>query len=103
MNVAQRESGVQAAESSKATRPPKRVVLCLDGTWNSGYEQRQRRDGHTVLKPTNPLKLCRAVFPFDGTTGRMQIVYYDLGVGALAEYPGTSNRLLRITDRMLGG
>jgi uncharacterized protein (DUF2235 family) len=86
-----------------APYPPKRLVLCLDGTWNSGYEEHKRRDGHSVLKPTNPLKLCRAVFPFDESTGRMQITYYDLGVGALAEYPGTSNRLLRFSDRSLGG
>jgi uncharacterized protein (DUF2235 family) len=92
-----------AAESSSSLHPPKRLVLCLDGTWNSGYEQHQRRDGHTVLKPTNPLKLCRAVRPFDASSGRMQIVYYDLGVGALAEYPGTSNHLLRVSDRTLGG
>jgi uncharacterized protein (DUF2235 family) len=115
MNVAQRvsigvvimlmasTSVVQADESSSVGHPPKRLVLCLDGTWNSGFEQHQRRDGNTVLKPTNPLKLARAVYPFDQKTGRFQIVYYDLGVGALAEYPGTSNHLLRISDRTLGG
>jgi uncharacterized protein (DUF2235 family) len=96
-------SSLLADQSSPATHLPRRLVLCLDGTWNSGYEQHQRRDGHTVLKPTNPLKLCRAVVPFDESTGRMQITYYDLGVGALAEYPGTSNHLLRISDRTLGG
>lgn len=96
-------SVVQAAESKSLTHAPKRLVLCLDGTWNSGFEQHQRRDGHTVLKPTNPLKLCRGVLPFDASDGRLQVVYYDLGVGALAEYPGTSNRLLRFSDRTLGG
>ncbi len=85
-----------------STAASKRIVLCLDGTWNSGFEEHRRRDGHTVLKPTNPLKLARAVLPFDGS-GRMQITYYDIGVGALAEYPGTSNRLLRFSDRTLGG
>ncbi|HYC90796.1 MAG TPA: DUF2235 domain-containing protein [Thermoanaerobaculia bacterium] len=86
-----------------APRREKRLILCLDGTWNSGFEEVQRRDGHTVMKPTNPLKICRAVKPFDGKSGMAQITYYDLGVGALAEYPGTANRLLRSFDRTLGG
>lgn len=103
MLVASGPSGLQAADPTPTMRAPKRLVLCLDGTWNSGFEQRKRRDGHSVLKPTNPLKLCRAVIPFDEATKRMQIAYYDLGVGALAEYPGTSNRLLRFSDRTLGG
>ncbi len=92
----------RAAETA-AGRPARRVVLCLDGTWNSAFEEHRRRDGHTVLKPTNPLKLCRAVVPFDEATGRVQLTYYDIGVGALAEYPGTSNRMLRFFDRTLGG
>ena len=81
----------------------KRLVLCLDGTWNSGFEERKRRDGHDVLKPTNPLKLCRAVCPTDPKSGMPQITYYDLGVGALAEYPGTANKTLQFVDRFLGG
>lgn len=81
---------------------PRRLVLCLDGTWNSGFEETRRRDEHTVLKPTNPLKLSRAVKPQAGD-GRMQITYYDIGVGALAEYPGLSNKLLRVGDRIMGG
>jgi uncharacterized protein (DUF2235 family) len=93
-------------EQSQHQVPPrreKRLILCLDGTWNSGFEEIQRRDGHKVMKPTNPLKICRAVKPFDAETGTAQITYYDLGVGALAEYPGAANRLLQRLDRTLGG
>ena len=95
--------GTPAATGQEPARPNKRIILCLDGTWNSGFEEHRRRDGHTVLKPTNPLKLCRAVRPADPASGRVQFAYYDIGVGALAEYPGTSNRLLRFFDRTLGG
>jgi uncharacterized protein (DUF2235 family) len=84
-------------------RRHKRIILCLDGTWNSGFEEIQRRDGNKVMKPTNTLKICRAVKPFDEKTETTQVTYYDLGIGALAEYPGTANRLLHVIDRTLGG
>ncbi len=93
------EGKLQADEKTAAPRPgeemrtPRRLVLCLDGTWNSAYDEHKRRDGHTVLKPTNVLKACRAVLPIDDA-GAMQIAYYDIGVGSLAEYPGAANRLL---------
>lgn len=80
----------------------RRIVLCLDGTWNSTYNQAKRSDGHTVIKPSNVLKLCRAVKP-RADNGREQLTYYDIGVGSLAEYPGTANRLLYFVDRTLGG
>lgn len=80
------------------------IVVCLDGTWNSGFEEAKRRERDTkVLKPTNPLKLCRAVRPVRRKDGREQLTYYDIGVGALALYPGLANFLLRACDRMLGG
>lgn len=82
---------------------PRRIVLCLDGTWNSTYDQKHRDDGRKVLKPSNVLKLARAVLPRDQEGGRDQITYYDVGVGALGEYPGASNRLLYFADRVLGG
>ncbi len=85
------------------TMTPRRWILCLDGTWNSTYVQKKRDDGHEVLKPSNVLKLCRSVQPFDESTGREQIVYYDIGVGSLARYPGASNRLLSGADKLLGG
>jgi uncharacterized protein (DUF2235 family) len=86
-----------------APRREKRLIFCLDGTWNSAFEETQRRGGDKVMKPTNALKISRAVKPFDEKTGMAQVTYYDLGVGALAEYPGTANRLLHTIDRTLGG
>lgn len=82
--------------------PAKRIVLCLDGTWNSTYTWGRRSGGNKVLKPSNVLKLSRAVEPRDGD-GREQIAYYDVGVGALAKYPGVANRLLHLADKILGG
>jgi uncharacterized protein (DUF2235 family) len=87
------------------TNRSRRLVVCLDGTWNSSFSEHMRRNEHgeqVVLKPTNTLKTCRAVLPF-ADDGPMQICYYDIGVGALAEYPGTANKLLYTFDRLLGG
>jgi uncharacterized protein (DUF2235 family) len=100
-----------AAESSSSVHSPKRLVLCLDGTWNNPYDEQERIDRSAssqhhapikVIKPSNPLKLCRAVLPVD-STGREQIAYYDTGVGSMSEYPGVPNRLLHVADRALGG
>ena len=82
---------------------PRRWILCLDGTWNSTYVQKKRDDGHAVLKPSNVLKLCRAVLPFDEASGREQVTYYDVGVGSMSKFPGTSNRMLSTADKFLGG
>jgi uncharacterized protein (DUF2235 family) len=83
--------------------PAKRWILCLDGTWNSTYARKKRDDGHEVFKPSNVLKLGRAVLPFDEASGWHQIVYYDVGVGALSKHAGSSNRLLATADKLLGG
>lgn len=80
-----------------------RLVLCLDGTWNSVFKTQQREDKTTVLKPANPLKLARAIVPIDPDTGTRQVTYYDSGVGSIGLYPGLSNRLLNFTDSKLGG
>jgi uncharacterized protein (DUF2235 family) len=88
--------------ASPPVHPPRRIILCLDGTWNGTFDEAKRRDGSSVLKPTNTLKICRAVVPFD-SKGMEQIAYYDLGVGSLSVYPGTSNKLLHYVDRFLGG
>lgn len=85
---------------SRATQ--RRWVLCLDGTWNSTYVRRRRADGHEVLKPSNVLKLCRSVLPVD-ESGREQVTYYDAGVGSMSPFPGASNSLLQVADRLLGG
>src|SRR5262245_33859892 len=91
----------------QAANPPssmtKRLVLCLDGTWASAYNETKRRTGDTVLKPANPLKLCRAVEPLDRANNRAQLAYYHIGVGGRDVYPGLSNLLLQRVDRVLGG
>lgn len=81
---------------------PRRIVICLDGTWNNTYRWGERDEGPRVLKPSNVLKLCRAVERM-GEDGIEQIAYYDIGVGALSKFPGISNRLLHIADKILGG
>jgi uncharacterized protein (DUF2235 family) len=85
---------------------PQRLVICLDGTWNNPYREKERYDRgqrgkKKVLKPTNVLKTCRAV-PLEAN-GVRQLAYYDVGVGALNKYPGAYNRLLRTADSVLGG
>lgn len=92
-----------AAHAGPALTNRRRIVLCLDGTWNNAYSVRKRSDGHSVLKPSNVLKLARAVVPHDTGSDRQQVVYYDVGVGSLVEYPGLANRLLVGADRVLGG
>lgn len=92
-----------SAGAAPAARQPKRLVLCLDGTWNNPYRRKQRDDGSHVYKPSNPLKLCRSVAPLDERGGVHQVVYYGIGIGAQGLYPGISNRLLRLVDSKLGG
>jgi len=86
-----------------STLTPRRLVLCHDGTSNSDFDEKRRDQGQAVLKPTNVLKLSRAVLPWDPATRREQITYYEVGVGSLTRYPGAANRLLFQTDRTLGG
>jgi uncharacterized protein (DUF2235 family) len=88
------------SEMLAAQNPGRRLVVCLDGTWNSTANEREREDHSKVFRPTNTLKLCRAVLPM---ADRQQLTYYDIGVGALAQYSGTANRLLFKLDRLLGG
>ena len=80
---------------------PDRLIICLDGTWNNPFIAVERDDGTTVMKPTNPLKLARAVLPKD-SSGVGQLTYYDSGVGALGLYPGLSNAILEFVDSKLG-
>jgi uncharacterized protein (DUF2235 family) len=104
---------------------PARIILCLDGTGNSPFMQKQstkdRANGDggnakdfgagktpayarpQVLKPTNVLKMARAVRRWDLRARREQFVYYDSGVGAFASYPGAPNKILRLNDRLWGG
>jgi uncharacterized protein (DUF2235 family) len=77
-------------------------VLCLDGTWNSTYAgARKEADGHTVLKPSNTLKMARAVLPEQD--GVEQVTFYEIGVGSLGEYPGKASSILTKADKILGG
>lgn len=80
----------------------KRLVLCLDGTWNNPYSEKERSDGSKVFRPSNVLKMSRAVRPLDGG-GTHQITYYDIGVGAVGAYPGASNWALGKADGAFGG
>lgn len=81
----------------------RRFVICLDGTWKNPYEEKQRDDGSRVLKPANPLKIARAVTPYDPVSARTQIAFYVPGVGGQIKYPGLTNRVLRMVDKQVGG
>ena len=63
----------------------KRLIICLDGTWNTPDQPG---------KITNVVKIMRAIRPHDDH-GIEQIVYYDKGVG-------TANFNDMITGGMLG-
>jgi uncharacterized protein (DUF2235 family) len=96
-------SEIASEITSKNTAPntKRRLVLCLDGTWNSTYELKDS-DGDIVARPSNILKMARGVNRY-GTDGAEQIVYYNTGVGASSQYPGRATKLLTHVDRVLGG
>jgi uncharacterized protein (DUF2235 family) len=50
----------------------KRLIVCLDGTWNSPDQGRN---------PTNVVKIMQAIRPSD-PGGTRQVTFYDAGVGA---------------------
>jgi len=53
----------------------RKLIICCDGTWNEpDQEDRGKR------KPTNIVKIARAIKPVD-SSGLSQIVFYDKGVG----------------------
>ena len=64
----------------------KRLVVCLDGTWNSPDQGRN---------PTNVVKIMEAIPPRDAA-GTRQITFYDAGVGA------DSGQVDRIVDGYTG-
>jgi len=81
----------------------RRLVICLDGTWNSPHDEKKTDDGRQLLfKPTNVLKTCRSVRPI-GDDGVVQLVYYASGVGSAARFPGPANTVYAYTDKYLGG
>ncbi len=65
----------------------KRIIICADGTWNTP-DQTDRRE--EVRKPSNVVKLARAVLP-QASDGANQVVFYDMGVGT---DEGISNKIL---------
>lgn len=80
----------------------RRLVLCLDGTWNSTFDKTRTHEGSFVLKPTNVLKLCRSVRSVAGD-GASQLIFYLTGVGSVPRYPGAANAIYSTGDRYLGG
>lgn len=60
----------------------RRLVICLDGTWANPRNLTETEHGYSVYKPTNPLKLYRAIKP-RADDGVDQISFYDEGVGAV--------------------
>jgi uncharacterized protein (DUF2235 family) len=64
----------------------KRLVVCLDGTWNGPDQGRN---------PTNVVKIMEAIRPSDAA-GTRQVTFYDAGVGA------DGGRIDRITDGFTG-
>ena len=80
----------------------KRLVICLDGTWNNASKENERDDGSKVFRPTNVLKLARATEKFD-QHGCLQITYYDEGVGAMNRAPNFRTKMVRFFDNKLGG
>ncbi len=66
----------------------KRIIICADGTWN----EPDQTDKRGVRKPSNIVKMVRAVLP-NAENGTNQIVFYDQGVG-------TDSAL---SDKIIGG
>lgn len=79
----------------------KRLVVCLDGTWNNP-ERGQVEGGRVRFKPTNVLKIYRAVLPV-ASDGTPQVAYYQEGVGAFIGEPTRFGRLQQWSDRLFGG
>lgn len=72
----------------------KRLILCLDGTWNSADQTKEEeKTGIERLQPSNVVKLAFRIAKRDQEIP--QIVYYDEGVG-------TGNSLDRLTGGAFG-
>jgi uncharacterized protein (DUF2235 family) len=77
----------------------KRLAIFFDGTWNS---PERNAAGTRLWKPTNVLKLYRALEPTGGD-GVPQVGLYLEGVGAFVGERTRAGRLQTIADRLLGG
>ena len=73
----------EADVTLKAPGPPKRLVICFDGTWN-------KLDART---PTNVVLTAESVVPL-APDGKTQAIFYDEGVG--------TNRSERFSGGMFG-
>ena len=84
----------------------KRIILCLDGTWNSTYALSQRKDGSHIIKPSNVLKFARSIKSLarlNETKKVHQIVYYVPGLGSMSQFKGRANQYLSRLDLVFGG
>lgn len=79
----------------------RRFAICLDGTWNHAAQEHERDDGTRVYRPSNVLKLARAIEK--SAAGVEQITYYDAGVGAMNRAPDMRAKAIRYLDNSLGG
>ena len=79
----------------------KRLAIFFDGTWNSP-ERRREGAGAALYKPTNVLKLYRALEP-RAADGVSQVALYLEGVGAFVGEAGRAGRVHTFADRTLGG
>lgn len=79
----------------------KRLVVCLDGTWNNTSREVQKNESK-VYRPTNVLKIARAVSN-KSQEGIQQITHYDAGVGSMNRAPDWQARVLKKVDNVLGG
>ena len=65
------------AAAKTIPRGKRRIVLCLDGTWNEPERFTKAGD---KSETTNVLKMVRAILPC-APDGADQIIYYDTGIG----------------------
>lgn len=68
-------SATRSAFSKISVMAGKRLVVCLDGTWNTP-DQKDRGQ----IRPSNVVKMARSVAPV-APDGTVQVVFYDRGVG----------------------
>ena len=95
-------TGEPAAASPRCAKPHRRLVVCFDGTLNNAEQEVEELGGHKVFKPTNVLKVFRAVRPVAGD-GISQLTFYTEGVGGVIGEPDLFGRELVFLDQLNGG
>ena len=86
------------SETGVAMASPKRLILCLDGTWmdsDNGYEKASILSKGTLQVPSNVTRISRC-FKRRASDGKLQIISYESGVGT------GSNALDSITGGAFG-